>query len=99
MFSATLPDNVVALADSVMHTAVRIAIGAHHAAALEIDQKLTFVSREEGKLLAFRQLLREGGIKPPCLVFVQSKERFVRSNPHMLTSRNSVCYARLSLTL
>ena len=30
--------------------------------------------REEGKLLAIRQLIREG-LRPPVLVFLQSKER------------------------
>ena len=30
--------------------------------------------REEGKLLAIRQLIREG-LRPPVLVFLQSKDR------------------------
>jgi ATP-dependent RNA helicase DDX52/ROK1 len=34
-----------------------------------------FVGREEGKLLALRQLKASGKLKPPCIVFVQSKDR------------------------
>lgn len=39
-----------------------------------VEQKLLFVGDESGKLLAFRNLVREG-LLPPVLVFVQSKER------------------------
>jgi ATP-dependent RNA helicase DDX52/ROK1 len=35
---------------------------------------LKFVGREDGKLLAIRQLVAEG-ITPPVLIFLQSKER------------------------
>mmetsp|Transcript_12766 Transcript_12766/g.18132 ORF Transcript_12766/g.18132 Transcript_12766/m.18132 type:complete len:214 (-) Transcript_12766:963-1604(-) len=34
-----------------------------------------FVGREEGKLLAIRQLAQRGQLKPPTIIFVQSKER------------------------
>ena len=46
-----------------------------YSAASSVDQKLLFVGTEEGKLLAMRQLLRDGGTRPPIMVFVQSKER------------------------
>lgn len=39
-----------------------------------VDQELLFVGNEQGKLLAFRDIVRKG-ISPPVLVFVQSKER------------------------
>ncbi|CAI5511856.1 unnamed protein product [Closterium sp. Naga37s-1] len=39
-----------------------------------VQQKLVFVGTEEGKLLAMRQLLQQG-VRPPVLIFVQSKER------------------------
>ncbi len=44
------------------------------AGASTVKQRLLFVGREEGKLLAMRQMIAEG-ISPPVLVFVQSKER------------------------
>lgn len=39
-----------------------------------VDQELLFVGNEQGKLIAFRDIVRKG-INPPVLVFVQSKER------------------------
>jgi hypothetical protein len=42
--------------------------------ATTIKQRLQFVGREEGKLLAVRQIVQEG-LKPPVIIFVQSKER------------------------
>lgn len=44
------------------------------AAASTVAQRLLFVGREEGKLLALRQLIAEG-LRPPVLVFVATKER------------------------
>eukprot|EP00921_Rhytidocystis_pertsovi_P010574 GHVQ01017018.1.p2 GENE.GHVQ01017018.1~~GHVQ01017018.1.p2 ORF type:complete len:532 (-),score=55.45 GHVQ01017018.1:2631-4226(-) len=76
LFSATLPDNVLQLADSLMHSdTIRLQIGVTNSASQTIEQSLMFVTKEEGKLLAIRQLVREGKLKPPTLVFVQTKER------------------------
>lgn len=44
------------------------------AAASTVKQRLLFVGREEGKLLALRQLVT-AGLRPPILVFVATKER------------------------
>ncbi|CAI7902102.1 unnamed protein product, partial [Closterium sp. NIES-53] len=74
LFSATLPEAVEQLARSVMHDPVRIVVGDRNAAAETVQQKLVFVGTEEGKLLAMRQLLQQG-VRPPVLIFVQSKER------------------------
>ena len=41
----------------------------------DIAQELMFVGREEGKLLAIRQLVARGQLRPPVIVFVQSQER------------------------
>jgi ATP-dependent RNA helicase DDX52/ROK1 len=75
LFSATLPEGVEQLARSVMHSPLRITVGERNAAASTVAQRLMFCGNEQGKLLAMRQLLRDGGMAPPCLVFVQSKER------------------------
>eukprot|EP00899_Mesostigma_viride_P011537 jgi/Mesvir1/20384/Mv12289-RA.1 len=74
LFSATLPDTVEELARTVMHDPVRVTIGERNAAASTVAQKLLFVGREEGKLLAIRQMVKEG-LHPPMLIFVASKER------------------------
>ena len=47
-------------------------------ASARVAQSLLFVGREDGKLLAVRQLVSSGGLTPPALVFVQSKERAVQ---------------------
>ena len=51
-------------------------MGERNAAASTIAQRLVFVGREQGKLLALRQLLAQG-VSPPVLVFVGSKERAI----------------------
>jgi len=55
---------------SVTHGSNTSAAGANE----DIQQKLLFVGKEEGKLLAIRQLVQKG-LKPPVLIFLQSKER------------------------
>jgi ATP-dependent RNA helicase DDX52/ROK1 len=74
LFSATLSQIVLDLAATFLQEPVHITIGTTNAGASTIDQKLVFVGREEGKLLGIRQLIQEG-LRPPVLVFVQSKER------------------------
>jgi len=37
-----------------------VCVGAENAGASTIDQRLVFVGREDGKLLAMRQLIQEG---------------------------------------
>ncbi|KAF9586763.1 RNA-dependent ATPase rok1 [Lunasporangiospora selenospora] len=75
LFSATLPSGVEALANTFMRSPIRIVIGSKNAATETIDQKLVYCGSEEGKLIAIRQLIQRGGLKPPVLIFVQSIER------------------------
>jgi len=74
LFSATLPDTVEMLARNVLGDPLRITVGERGAAAASIEQKLLFVGRESGRLLALRQIISQG-IKSPVLVFVSTKER------------------------
>ena len=88
-FSATLGPAVRHLSESVLRNPVDIAVGrpagahAHStsvgastspAANSDIDQSLEFVGKEEGKLLAIRQIVQKG-FRPPAIIFLQSKER------------------------
>ncbi|KAF9931812.1 RNA-dependent ATPase rok1 [Linnemannia zychae] len=75
LFSATLPSGVEALASTFMRSPIRIVIGSKNAATETINQKLVYCGSEEGKLIAIRQLIQGGGLKPPALIFVQSIER------------------------
>ncbi|KAJ2991650.1 DEAD (Asp-Glu-Ala-Asp) box polypeptide 52 [Globomyces sp. JEL0801] len=74
LFSATLTSSVEELGRSFMSDPLRVVIGQQNAATDTIDQKLLYVGQEEGKLIAIRQLV-QSGLKPPCLIFVQSIER------------------------
>lgn len=49
-----------------------ISIGQRNSAVDLVEQELMFVGNEAGKMVAFRNMLREG-LKPPVLVFVDSK--------------------------
>lgn len=62
------------LAESVLRDPIFLTVGTDNAGAVNIDQRLVYVGREEGKLLAIRQLVQEG-LRPPVLVFLQSKDR------------------------
>ena len=74
LFSATVPPAVEDLATSTLRRPVRLVVGEKNAATETIAQRLVFCGREDGKLLALKELVRVG-IKPPVLIFVQSKER------------------------
>jgi len=75
LFSATIPQQIEYFANTILRDPVKVTIGTSNAAAETINQKLVFVGKEDGKLMAMRQIVREGSMKPPCLVFVQSKDR------------------------
>lgn len=75
MFSATLPPVVCELAGSILTDPLRVSIGDVNAAAPDVDQKLLFITHEDGKLFSLRQMVQQGEVKPPALIFVQSKER------------------------
>ncbi len=60
--------------------AISITIGAANAAAETIEQRLTFVGREEGKLVAMRQLIQQG-LRPPVLIFLQVPRAPARRRP------------------
>ena len=74
LFSATLPQSVEDLARSVLQDPIRIIVGRRGAATEDIKQSLVFVGQESGKMLAVRQRVSQG-IKPPVIIFVQSKDR------------------------
>ena len=56
LFSATLPPTIEALARTVLRDPISISVGAKNAGNSDIEQRLVFVGREEGKLLAVRQV-------------------------------------------
>ncbi|KAK5639910.1 hypothetical protein RI129_010721 [Pyrocoelia pectoralis] len=74
MFSATLTPSVGEWCKENMRDFIQIIVGQKNSATDLVDQQLLFVGNEAGKLLAFREIVRNG-IQPPVLIFVQSKDR------------------------
>lgn len=75
LFSATIGPFVQELASSFLNDPIEISVGKVNAGASSIKQRLVYVGREDGKLLAIRQLIQNGELKPPVLIFLQNKER------------------------
>jgi len=74
MFSATLSPEVEQWCKLSLDNCVKVRVGAANSATSTINQSLTYCGSEGGKLVAFRELVRQG-LAPPTLVFVQTKER------------------------
>lgn len=74
MFSATHTPAIAKWARHNMRGLINVTVGLRNAASTSVDQELLFCGNENGKLVAFRQLV-QNGLKPPVLVFVQSKDR------------------------
>lgn len=72
LFSATWTMPVSKWGKKNLKNLYTISIGQRNSATDLVDQELVFVGSEAGKMVAFRNLLREG-LKPPVLVFVDSK--------------------------
>ena len=69
-----MPPAVDDLVHSVLRQPVKVVVGEKNAAADTVEQSLVFCGREDGKLVALRQMVREG-LRPPVLIFMQSVER------------------------
>ncbi|XP_072949640.1 probable ATP-dependent RNA helicase DDX52 [Epargyreus clarus] len=74
MFSATHTPVVAKWCRHNMRGLINITVGQRNAATHLVEQELMYCGNENGKLVAFRQLV-QNGLKPPVLVFVQSKDR------------------------
>ncbi len=85
LFSATMPSEIIGMANSYMKTPVRVEIAAAGTAADKVDQEIFFVSRDEKPRL-LEKLLQE--YRGTVLVFSRTKHgatkiaRLVRSMGH-----------------
>jgi ATP-dependent RNA helicase DDX52/ROK1 len=59
---------------TTMHDPIKVQIGIRNSTATTVEQRIQYVGKEEGKLLALRQIFSDG-FEPPMLIFVQSKDR------------------------
>jgi ATP-dependent RNA helicase DDX52/ROK1 len=74
LFSATYSADIKNWCKSYFSNMIRVTIGKTNRAPVSLTQEVVFVGNEEGKLIAIRNLLREG-FEPPILIFVENKER------------------------
>lgn len=74
MYSATYTPQVASWCKKNLKNVVSVTVGHRNTTAQDVEQELIYVGDENGKLLAFRDLI-QAGINPPVLVFVESKER------------------------
>lgn len=75
MFTATFTPAVERLAKSALHNPIRVTIGTKNTAVSNVAQFFKFSGTEEGKLTTMRNMISGGEIRPPCLIFLQSKDR------------------------
>ncbi|EEC50489.1 predicted protein [Phaeodactylum tricornutum CCAP 1055/1] len=78
LFSATVTPTVRFLAESILRNPLDVTIansGSVGGANTDIEQELMFVGKEQGKLLAIRQLVQRGQLHPPAIIFLESKNR------------------------
>lgn len=76
LLSATMPSGAEELARRWLRDGgVRVVVGVKDSAVTTVDQTLLYTGSEQGKILALRNLLAEGGLPYPSLIFVQSIER------------------------
>ncbi|EDO07047.1 DEAD/DEAH box helicase family protein [Babesia bovis T2Bo] len=75
VFSSTMQPQVLELAATFMPDAVKVAVGQSTRVCKNVRQELVCVTNESGKIPTLRQLIRDGKIKLPCLVFLQSIDR------------------------
>ncbi|XP_065219051.1 probable ATP-dependent RNA helicase DDX52 isoform X2 [Planococcus citri] len=74
MFSATYTTEVAKWSRKNLKDLALVTIGHRNTTVESVEQQLIYVGKEEGKLIAMRDLIRQG-ISPPVLIFLQSKER------------------------
>ncbi|KAG5440926.1 hypothetical protein PCK2_000081, partial [Pneumocystis canis] len=72
LFSATIPSSVENFMKKIMNNPIRVIAWKKDTAIDTIEQTLVHVGSEEGKIVALRQLIREGGLQSPALIFVQT---------------------------
>jgi len=71
LFSATMPDSILGLAESVLHCPVRVEVAPVSSTAEKIEQRVLFVDRENKRSL-LTNLLSERGVDR-ALVFTRTK--------------------------
>ena len=90
MFSATMMSNIEILAYSMLIDPVKVSVGRQNSTVASVDQEMVFCTNETGKIVAVKQMIAEGKITPPVLVFVQSKDRAIQLADELRKSVSNV---------
>lgn len=79
LFSATLPPKIERAIEGLFANKIKCVIGGRVNVLSSIEQRLVFCQTEEGKTIEMANIVNEG-LKVPCLIFVQNKERVKQLN-------------------
>jgi ATP-dependent RNA helicase DDX52/ROK1 len=75
LFSATIQHAVEEVLTTYLHDCVRIEVGGRNRVLEKIEQSIEYCTNELGKLIFLKNLITEGKLVPPVLIFVQEKQR------------------------
>jgi len=75
LFSSTLSEEIEEILTNVLRNPVIITMDCRNKVAKSVEQHLLFVGNETGKIYTMRQLLIDGYLTMPILIFVKSKKR------------------------
>ncbi|OQR77659.1 putative ATP-dependent RNA helicase DDX52-like [Tropilaelaps mercedesae] len=89
LFSATSTKDLDRWCRLQLDAPIAVAVGAKNSATKQVDQKLVFVGNESGKLYELRQIIRNG-VKPPMLIFVETKTSAQQLYEHLALDGLSV---------
>ncbi|UVC54320.1 RNA helicase [Theileria orientalis] len=74
-FSSTIQPDLLVLAESYFNNPIHVTIGSENVCCSNVHQELVCVTSEKGKILTLKQLINEGKLLPPILIFLQSIKR------------------------
>ncbi|XP_954912.1 DEAD-box (RNA) helicase, putative [Theileria annulata] len=74
-FSSTVQSEVLLLSKSHFNNPIHITIGKENVCCCNVEQELICVTNDKGKLVILKQLINDGKLLPPILVFLQSVNR------------------------
>lgn len=82
-FSATMQPAIEEVLKAEMADPIKLTVGIKNAANVQIEQKLIYCGKEDGKRYAMKNLIREGFV-PPMLIFVQNKHRAIELHKELV---------------
>ncbi|BAM41371.1 uncharacterized protein TOT_030000633 [Theileria orientalis strain Shintoku] len=85
-FSSTIQPELLVLAKSYFKSPIHVTIGSENVCCSNVHQELVCVTSEKGKILTLKQLINEGKLLPPILIFLQSIKRVNELYEELMTS-------------